>query len=241
MNELSTAAEHALTDLARATPARSLALRQAWLAALEDASISRSPRWMLGDASPRPADDARPPRTEVKAGAFGTTADMLAIPAEPEVGVEPATGALPADKDGVSTAWLTQRLPGQGSAIPSSARIAAESSETGADIAPRERLLPRIDWQPARWSLLMRPDGSMELWVRDAGVVDEQRVQGLLRQLMQGFGRVAAEVVSVGINGRVVYRARQGGTTGNSGFTVLADSREPAGVMSISRENQHGG
>ncbi|MBC7208871.1 MAG: hypothetical protein H5U27_20535, partial [Methyloversatilis sp.] len=67
-----------MTDLARATPARSLALRQAWLAALEDASISRSPRWMLGDASQRPADDALPPRTEVKAGPFGTTSDVLA-------------------------------------------------------------------------------------------------------------------------------------------------------------------
>lgn len=241
MNELSTAAEHALTDLARATPARSLALRQAWLAALEDASISRSPRWMLGDASQRPADDALPPRTAVKAGAFGTTTDVLASPADHEVGRRPATVALPADQDGVPTSRLTQRLPGQGSGIPPSASIAVESPETGADIAPRERLLSRIDWQPARLSLLMRPDGSMELWVRDAGVVDEQRVQGLLRQLMQGFGRVAAEVVSVGINGRVVYRARQGDTTGNSEFALPAHSRERAGVMPISGEKHHGG
>ena len=241
MNELSTAAEHALTDLARATPARSLALRQAWLAALEDASISRSPRWMLGDASHQSADNALPPRTEVKAGAFGTTTDVLASPADHEVGRRPATVALPADQEGVPTSRLTQRLPGQGSAIPPSASIAVESPETGADSAPRERLLPRIDWQPARWSLLMRPDGSMELWVRDAGVVDEQRVQGLLRQLMHGFGRVAAEVVSVGINGRVVYRARQGDTTGNSEFAVPAHSRERAGVMPISGEKHHGG
>lgn len=241
MNELSTSAEHASPDLARAAPARSLALRQAWLAALEDASISRSPRWMLGDASHQSADNARPPRTEVKTEAFGTTTDVLAIPAEPEVGRGPATGALPADKDGVPTALLTQRLPGQGSTIPPFARFAVESPEAGADSAPRERLLPRIDWQPARWSLLMRPDGSMELWVRDAGVADEQRVHGLLRQLMQGVGRVAAEVVSVGINGRVVYRARQGDTTGSSEFALPTHSREQAGVMPISGEKHHGG
>jgi hypothetical protein len=241
MNELSTAAEHASTDLARATPARSLALRQAWLAALEDASISRSPRWMLGDASQQPAGDAQPSHTDVKAGAVGTTTDVLAIPAEPEVGRGPATGALLADKDGVPTTRLTQRLPGQGSAIPPPTSVLVESPETEGGAALRERLLPRIDWQPARWSLLMRPDGSMELWVRDAGVVDEQRVQGLLRQLMHGFGRVAAEVVSVGINGRVVYRARQGDTTGNSECAVPTDLKERAGVMPISREKHHGG
>ncbi|MBL8474830.1 MAG: hypothetical protein JNK71_01975 [Methyloversatilis sp.] len=208
MADLSGIMPHDATS-ASGTSGRARSYRQAWLDALEDASMSRSDRWKMPAHDPagderergRPASPVVPIGVSTSQGATSPTATARVRRATPD----PAHGegtAMRAPHDamrsspGAAVSGI-ERAPRVRSTAP-----VVESLPASPVSSRPEALL----WQRQRLTVLPSAEGGVEVWVRDAALSGASRVAGLLQDLRRTFGETAASLVKVAVNGKVIYR-----------------------------------
>lgn len=205
------------------TSAHAKGYRQAWLSALEDASMSRCDRWKmsahepLGDERDRggPVSSVVSARMEVPqlVRPLTTTRTVQDAPdpagaSETETGVSfDAMCSIPSTALAGSEWIPCARGPAPIGELPSAGTVSSRP----------EVLL----WQRQRLTILPSAGGGVEVWVRDAAMSGASRVASLLQDLRRTFGDTAASLVKVAVNGKMIYRQDAATRAGRSHSEVI--------------------